>query len=241
MGRVGLWTSILWLLAGMSLAMVACSERDKVTPTPSVFPDIEATCTASPKSCMTFVGPSFFREMGRAMEGAKTYRIIAAQENLVLPRWGGSDGGSVSVDLAAGTAVADLRRTGDGQYAIVLKDGETYFKRETCPDWTRIQDGADVLAPFIIITPDELSRSKGIEVLKSQPGSPLLTVKADLAGLGVVTLEVDKTTGLPFRISSDELTNNGKSLAWTFSDWGASVNVPKVSTDRVGGPGGNPC
>ncbi|MGE0602076.1 MAG: hypothetical protein AB7J35_21975 [Dehalococcoidia bacterium] len=240
MGRFGFWTSILLLLAGMSLAMMACSERDNVTPTQSVFPDIEATCTASPKSCMTFVGPSFFREMGRAMEGAKTYQITANQENLVLPRWGGSDGGSVSVDLSAEAAVADLRRTGDGQYAIVLTDGETYFKRETCPDWTRIQDGADVLAPFII-TADELSRSKVLEVLKSPPGSPLLTVKADLAGLGVVTLEVDKTTGLPFRISSDELTNNGKSLAWTFSEWGASVSVPKVSTDRVGGPGGNPC
>ena len=240
MSRMLLWTWIILVLAGVSAASVACSERVKVAPTPSVFPDIAATCAASPNSCTTSIGPSFFLEVARAVGAENTYRITAAQENYVLPRWGGSDDGSVSVDLAANAAVADMRRTGDGQYAIVLKDGETYFKRETCSDWTRIQDGAGVLGPFMF-TPDELSHSKVVEVLKSPPGSPLLTIKADLTGLGLVTLEVDRTTGLPFRLSSDTLTNNGKPLAWSFSEWGGTLSVPSVSTNRVGGPGGNPC
>jgi len=36
------------------------------------------------------------------------------------------------------------------------------------------------------------------------------------------------------------MTNNGRRLEWTFDRWGDKVDVPAVSADRTGGPGGNP-
>lgn len=178
-------------------------------------------------------------QVGRAVDAAGSYRLAVTQQNYVLERWGGSDGGSVQVDLKASAAVADLRRTGDGQYAIVLHDGATYFKRETCPTWAKIQGGQDVLAPFVI-TGAELRSSKLIETLP--PASATSTRgRVDLTGVGEVTLEVETATARPLRITSATLTNNGKPLEWSFSAWGEKVSVPDTATDRLSGPGGNPC
>ncbi len=177
--------------------------------------------------------------VGRAVDSAGSYRLDATQQNFVLDRWGGSDGGTMQVDIHGDAAVADLHRTGDGQYAIVLQGGETYFKRETCPTWARIQAGREVLAPFVI-SGAEFRGSKVVETLP--PSSATSTrAKVDLAGVGEVTLEVDTETGRPLRITSDTLTNNGKPLEWSFSAWGEKVSVPNTATDRLSGPGGNPC
>ena len=164
-----------------------------------------------------------------AVEQAGSYRLVVEQSNLVLPRWGGSDGGEVLVDVEAGVAYARLFRTGDGPYEIVLSDGETAFKRETCATWARLQDAAGTLALFVV-TPDELRRS-------SEIGGG----EYDLEGVGRVQLEFD-ADGRPSVLRSKDLTGNGKDLEWRFEDWGTRVDAPKPGTNlRLSGPGGNPC
>jgi|GEM_PF-5815038 len=223
------------LAAIVSVAAAACSDReDAVSPDDSAQLD---NCERFPNLCELSDEDLRIR-VGGALETAGSYRVTVRQENLVLPRWGGSDGGTVAVDVKSGAAVADLRRTGDGQYAVVLRGGETYFKRETCPTWARIQDGTDVLAPFVI-TPEEVGRSRVLQTISRASDSTTLLV--DLAGLGEVTLEIDNGTGRPLRLWSGTLTNNGKRLDWTFDRWAERVRIPDVSADRLSGPGGNPC
>jgi hypothetical protein len=217
------------------IALAACSSREDDATRPG-DPENVDSCDRFPNLC-ELSDTDLKIHVGGALETAGTYRVTATQDNLVLPRWGGSDGGTVSVDAKAGTAVAELRRTGDGQYAVVL-NGDTFFKRETCPNWTRIQDGKDVLAPFVI-TPAEVSRSRVLETITNT--AKTATIRVDLAGLGEVTMEIDNETGRPRRLWSETLTNNGKRLEWTFDHWGEPVRPPNASADRVGGPGGNPC
>lgn len=227
------WAALL-LTALLCAAALACSKRADHSSTPE--PD---TCDRFPNLCQTQTGDYLF-QVGRAVGNAGTYRLTVTQTNYVLPRWGGSDGGTVQVDVKSGAATAQLQRTGDGPYAVVLRNGETYFKRETCSTWAKIQDGSAVLAAFVI-TPGELQASRLVSVEPSSPSAKTQVVRADLAGIGPVTLEVEKATGLPLRITSGTLTNNGKTLEWSFSDWGAEVDIPNVSSDRLSGPGGNPC
>ena len=64
-------------------------------------------------------------------------------------------------------------------------------------------------------------------------------ITANVPGLGVVSIEIDSSTGRPVRISGQ---NNGKPLTWTFSDWGSTFTVLQPGgavQDR--GPGGIPC
>ncbi len=220
------WAALL-LAALFCATAAACSERKA------------ASVTTSTPAATTDLSGGILPAAARAMDGATSYRLSVTEEDYVLERWGGSDGGTVDVNLKSGEAKANLHRTGDGQYAIVLKTGETYFKRDTCPSWAKIQAGQAVLAPFVI-TGAELRSSKLFETLPSTSASSQ-RVKADLTGIGTVTLEVEKATGLPIRITSDTLTNNGKPLEWAFSDWGARVDIPNISSDRLSGPGGNPC
>ena len=224
------------LLAAVAVFAAGCSPRDDDGSRPDDAENIDS-CERFPNLCELSDKDLQIR-VGGALETAGTYRITAVQDNLVLSRWGGSDGGSVSVDVKAGTAVADLRRTGDGQYAVVLS-GDTYFKRETCRNWTRVQDGKDVLAPFIL-TPDEISRSRVLETVSHGASSAIL-LRVDLAGVGEVMLELDSESGRPLKLWSETLRNNGRRLEWRFDQWGDPVPPPNVSADRVGGPGGNPC
>lgn len=222
------------IAALLCAATLACSERADHRSTPE--PD---TCDRFPNLCTPQAGDYLF-QVGRAIGDAGSYRLAVTQTNLVLPRWGGSDGGTVMVDVKAGAASADLQRTGDGRYAVVLRNGETYFKRETCSTWAKIQDGSGVLAGFVL-TPAELQSSTLISVEPSNPSAKTQSVQANITGIGPVTLEVERATSRPVRISSDTLTNNGKPLEWSFSDWGTRVDIPNPSTDRLSGPGGNPC
>ena len=225
----------VWLLlATVLLGLSACSIRDKNDAKPTA-----SSCIQDPQGCQGQTGDYLF-QVGRAIGDAGTYRLTATQTNLVLPRWGGSDGGTVLVDVKSSAASADMERTGDGPYAVVLRNGETYFKRETCSTWAKIQDGSGVLAGFVL-TPDELQHSRLVSVEPSDTSAKTQVVQADLAGVGPVTLEVDKATSRPVRLSSDVLTDNGKRLEWVFSDWGAKVDIPTVVSERLSGPGGNPC
>lgn len=220
------WAAVL-LAALLCATTLSCSERDK-QPTPPTTPTLDSQA-----------GDYLF-QVGRAVGDAGSYRLTVTQTNLVLPRWGGSDGGTVRVDVKAGAASADLQRNGDGRYAVVLRNGETYFKRETCSTWARIQDGSGVLAGFVL-TPVELQSSTLISVEPSNTSAKTQVVQANITGVGPVTLEVDKATSRPVRITSETLTNNGQPLEWSFGDWGAKVDIPNVSSDRLSGPGGNPC
>ncbi len=222
----------LWAVGLLFVAICAagCSKRESSS-------QINDSCDRFPGLCES---GDLLLQVGRAMDEAGAYRLTVNQENFVLPRWGGSDGGTVDVDLNSGDAVANLHRTGDGNYAIVLRDGETYFKRETCPNWAKIQDGAQVLAPFVI-TSDEIAHSKLIKILPSSTSAATGVARLDLEGVGEVTLEMEQHSLLPVRITSETLTSNGKPLEWTFSNWGDQVKVPPVSGDRLSGPGGNPC
>lgn len=226
------------VLVTLGVAAAACSDRDRQELTPADRTESADTCERFPSFCDSQTGDFLF-QVGRALDGAGSYRLAVTQTNLVLPRWGGSDGGTVGVDLKADIAVADLPRTGDGRYTVVLRSGETYFQRQTCPTWARIQDGGEVLAPFII-TSEDMAHSKLLDVLPS-PSASSSVVSLDLEGLGVVTMEVEKSTWRPIRVTSGTLTNNGKSLEWSFSSWGEKVTAPDVSTNRSSGPGGNPC
>lgn len=195
-----------WVVVAAVVA-VGCSDRDDGRSLSSTNTELSGSelfpATSAP-------GGDFLFQVGRAFETASSYRVSATQENLVLPRWGGSDGGTVSVDLKASAAAADLRRTGDGQYAVLLKGGETFFKRSTCSTWTKIQDAKDVLAPFVFRS-DRLTSSKLLEVLPT-PSNGNWLVTVDLQGLGKVNMEIDPKTARPLRVASDTVTNNGKRL-----------------------------
>lgn len=121
------------------------------------------------------------------------------------PCWGGSDGGTVEVDLDSGTAYARLFRTGDGDYEVLLRRGQSSFKRESCPTWARTQDGAGVLAAFVL-TPGEVRSSRDLG-----------NGEYELAGLGRVSMELD-SAGRPAVIRSDWLTGNGQPLTWRFGN-----------------------
>ncbi|MEO8541692.1 MAG: hypothetical protein ABI577_18270 [bacterium] len=226
------------VLAVLTAAAVACSSHDQ--PDGSVSPPVGETRVSAPRYIGPYSTGDFLDHIAEALETAGTYELAVKEINFVLPRWGGSDGGTVHVDLKTGNAVADLQRTGDGLYAIALYDGQTYFQRETCPTWARIQDAAGVLAAFIV-TPEEVRHSRIIDVVATAPNSATFITRIDIQGIGVVTFEVEKSNSRPVHISSGNLTNNNQSLEWTFTNWGQSVAIPSIATDRLNGPGGNPC
>lgn len=172
------------------LLVAACSDRNPGAATPT---------DAGPAE------PAGVESVAAAMEKAGSYRLEVEQGDLVLPRSGGSDGGTVEVDLDSGTAYARLFRTGDGDCEVLLRRGQTFFKRESCPTWARIQDGAGVLAAFVL-PPGEVRSSRDLG-----------NGEYELAGLGRVSMELD-SAGRPAVIRSDWLTGNGQPLTWRFGN-----------------------
>lgn len=181
------------------------------------------------------------RDIQAAVDGRGSYRITAEQENLVLPQWGGSDGGSVEVGAKGAIMVANLARTGDGQYSIVFRDGETLFIRGTCREWARIPGGGrDVLAPFVIAGNRRIAEATNLR-LSTEVGTSGGTLLMTMAGLGEVEIAFSGETNLPTTIRSATATNNGKPLRWEFDNWGVAVAKPLISASYDRGPGGNPC
>jgi hypothetical protein len=172
-----------------------------------------------------------------ALSQKGSYRLEVRGQNLVLPRWGGIDSGTVDVRLDGSAASADLERTGDGQYKIVLVDGQTYFQRSTCPSFTRVPGGgAEVLKPFVLSDLVDPQHFNPIGVIDPPPVIGLRTPE-----LGRIALELDPESFLPVRLSKNNNQSSGSS-EWEFSYWGERVSVDAPSGDVAdNGPGGNPC
>ncbi len=175
----------------------------------------------------------------RAMSQNGSYRLEVRGQNLVLPRWGGIDSGTVDVRLDGSAASADLERTGDGPYKIVLVDGQTYFQRSTCPSFTRVPGGGpEVLMPFALS--DLADPRHFVPVGGVDRGA---VIEARTPKLGRVAFELDPESFLPLRLSKIRTEADGASSSeWEFSNWGEPVNVDAPSGDIAdNGPGGNPC
>ena len=248
MSKVGLWAA---LLPGFVLvaAMSACSERDSNHA--SSTPPAEASRSAIPTDAPDGPGPGNEPYEGaelaaliqETIEKEGAYTLAVRQENLVLPRWGGSDGGTVTVGRVNGEtiAVADLRRTGDGNYAIWLKDGQTYFRRTTCTAMARVPGGTDeVLQPFNFL---QNHRIEGASKLKAATGRTALMM--EMEGWGAVEIGFEPRTFRPTSVSALNATKNGKPLLWEFKDWGKAPEIEPADREFENaydrGPGGNPC
>jgi hypothetical protein len=157
------------------------------------------------------------------------------QSNFVLPQWGGSDGGIVTVNKDGTKAEAKLTRTGEPSdtYTIKLVNGQTYFQRSTCSEIFRLPGGgADVLRPYLLTQTKALANARDARFEGA-------AVRATVEGLGSVSIKLDEKTARPEEIRG---TSNGRELVWKFEDWGADIDMaePKAPVqDR--GPGGNPC
>lgn len=189
--------------------------------------------SASPTPTVPLSGDAIHR-LQEAVDRYSSYGLTVEQSNFVLPSWGGSDGGTVSVADDGAVVQADLVRTGEPKatYHIMLTHGQTYFKRSTCENVFRVPGGpSDVLAPFVFFHKG-FTRASNV---RSADG----LLEATLPTLGPVTIAIDPSTGLPKTIRG---ANNGKPLVWTFSDWGHagdSIGFGFTPPDR--GPGGIPC
>lgn len=177
-----------------------------------------------------------------AVDGAPGYHVEVTGHNLVLPQWGGIDGGSIDVDIPDAAARADIYRTGDGRYVIVSGGGETQFQRETCAYFTRIPGGgAGVLEPFLFNRSGALRGATNPVFLPSPSGGPL-AIQADLPDLGTVRLDLDPVTFLPLRLQKPASADSDSETTWTFSQWDErpEIGLPGPA-DVERGPGGNPC
>ncbi len=210
------------------LSLLACSARDR-----SAEPlDGPLARDSSPADLAGHIQ--------RALDAKGHYVLTVDQQNLVLPQWGGVDGGVVAV--SADAVLAELTRTGDGPYTMLRANGETYFKRETCTEWARVPGGgAGVLAPFVLIGNDGIAGAKGLQLL---PGRTALGL--EVPAIGKVTLRYDVQTYLPLELWALNEAGTARRLLWTFEydapppalD-GPTLAGRERAPDR--GPGGNPC
>jgi hypothetical protein len=240
-------------VVGAAVMLVACSERARSDDDEPVRTATATTASPSATGVPTDApdgpgpGPYDGDELARLIQAAidreGAYTLAVRQENLVLPRWGGSDGGTVTIGLDEGqaVAVANLRRTGDGDYTIWLREGQTYFKRSTCNALARVPGGTDeVLQPFNFLGKDRLEEARN---LRAATGRTVLML--EMEDWGPVEIGVEPRTFRPTTVSALNATKNGKPLLWEFKDWGKQPEIELSDTefekayDR--GPGGNPC
>lgn len=177
--------------------------------------------------------------MQRAVAQRGSYHVAVSAKNMVLPRWGGVDGGTVDVNRDAPAANASLERTGDGRYTMLLVGGQTYFERSTCPTWTRVPGGGvEALAPFLLADLTDAQPLHPIGAVGNPAG-----IEAQSAQLGRVAVELDPATFLPLRLETHPGDANGDGgSTWEFSRWGEDVRVAAPDGGVPdGGPGGNPC
>ncbi len=211
-----------WLavLVGLVLLAAACSERTRPgSPTPAAVPKDAAEALSRAQD---------------ALDRAGGHHVEMTGHNFALAQWGGIDSASVTVDGKGTAATATIARTGEGTYAVILIDGQTYFQRETCTTWARVPGGAPaVLGPFLWKRSAALRNATGGRL---DTAGAAITVRATMGSLGEVAVELDPATFLPRRLTRAD------GLSMTFSDWGKAPSMAKPSgnvPDR--GPGGIPC
>lgn len=219
---------MLILAVGAVLLAASCSEKFEPA----------ADGTMSPLPATDAAGA--LARAQAAVDGAGGYHVEMAGHNFVLPQWGGVESVAIDVGKQGTTASARIVRTGDGVYGVVLVDGQTFFKRETCSTWTRVPGGGPaVLEPFLWNRTGPLRR--GTEAVIEANTGETLVVRATFPGIGEASIEVESKSGRPLRLVRPAGTA-GEQLTWTFSEWGKAPAVTKPSgniPDR--GPGGNPC
>lgn len=202
----------------MASVTAGCSSRSS-PPTPGVPSATAANALA---------------QVQQAIDAADGYTLDVQQTNFILPRWGGADSGEVQVSRHGASAKATLKRTGeqDATYAIFDVGTATYFQRSTCPQAFRISgDNVSVLAPYMLAGTLRITHAANASV----DGS---VIRATLAGLGPVVIQVDLHTHRPMVITG---RNGSGPVVWTFKQWGnVQVRAPSpVAGER--GPGGIPC
>lgn len=170
------------------------------------------------------------------------YTVSVSGHNLVLPEWGGVDGGTVAIGTAGPEVVASLTRTGDGVYSMTYVDGQTFFQRSTCDHVARRSGGGgDVLRPFLWSLTQALDAGSTATLVGGAP-SNAVAVAVTLPDLGPVTIVVDDATGRPLELTKSRYPNSGAQTTWKFTGWGAApraVFTPTGAPDQ--GPGGDPC
>lgn len=224
-------------LAGV-LVVAGCSDRER----PPASPPATGANTPGTAASVPSDPAAILRLAQAAVDHAGGYRVEVTARNFVLPQWGGSDSGEVHVGKDGRSARAVLSRAGEGgPYTLSLIGGQTYFKRATCPTWSRVPGGgADVLAPFLLVRERLLERAESPALGTVAPGE--LAVVANLPGIGVSTVYIDPATMRPRRILLESTSSSATRLNLGFSEWGQDAPVEKpfgAIPDR--GPGGNPC
>ena len=114
-------TDLIATLFAFAIAvwLLACSDRKPATTDKPLDGDFD-----SPYS-----GQELADKIQAAIDAEGAYTLAVQQTNFVLPQWGGSDGGTVTVgrpDIKVAVN-AELQRTGDGPYSIWLREGRTTF------------------------------------------------------------------------------------------------------------------
>jgi hypothetical protein len=168
------------------------------------------------------------------------YRVVVTGHNLVLPDWGGIDSATVDVSTVDHVAAVNLERTGDGTYALLLINGQTYFKRSTCDHFARVNGGgATVLEPFLLGMSGVLQSDPGASARVLPDGT--ISVGATLKDVGPAKLTVDPSTDRPVQLSAEK-PNSGTVTNWTFTAWNSQPKVQAPAGQAPDqGPGGNPC
>ncbi len=210
----------------LALALAACGgDSDDAGPSnPSTTPSTPAEWLA--------------RAQG-AIDSATGYRVEMTGHNMVLPQWGGIDAATLDIGRGGETATGTLERTGDGTYAVVFRDDQTYFKRSTCDHYARIPGGGpDVLKPFLWARTGALEAARDAQFGPAYEFGPVMEVA--LADLGRVRIELDEATSLPRRMAQTADAAGGGEFA--FSRWDQTPTVPPAPAGAPDqGPGGNPC
>jgi hypothetical protein len=188
--------------------------------------------------------PVTLDEVQAAVSSYPGFTLEMQGHNLVLPQWGGISGPSrFEVNMLEHMVRGTITRTGepDAAYEIRYVAREAFFKRSTCSEWFRLPGAGAGLFQGVF----DLWHT-GI------PDAPLERVRSEgtvdffegvLAGFGEVELAVDRGTGLPGVVrSDDDKRSDGAVFDVYFRGWGEVPQVEPPSgsiADR--GPGGVPC
>lgn len=225
-------TAILFVLA-LALVGAGCSDREGAAQTPATTPTPIATPTPLP------AGSDLLAAMRDALAVVAGYKVQVIASNFPLEGWGGVDSGFVTIGRDGTTAFADLVRTGDGGYSMILDHGETYFRRDTCETWEHLPGAAaaGIFRPFAFNANDVFATATATKVEAGKRDKQVvLTLRTP--ALGVVQVTVNTETSLPARIFRDPASGQ-QPLELLFTEWGKGPNfrTPTGAPDATPGPG----
>lgn len=210
----------------------ACSDREDPTPSAALTPTPVATPTPLP------AGSDVLAAVRDALQVVAGYRVQVTASNFPLEGWGGIDSGFVTVGRGGATGFADLVRTGDGGYSMIVDHDQLYFRRDTCETWKHLPGvaAAGVLLPFAFNANDTFATATATKVeAGKREKQVILTMRTQ--SLGVVQVTVNTETSLPARIFRDPATGQ-EPLELLFSEWGKgpTFRTPADAQDAMPGP-----